>query len=165
MSAFRSKADVDKAHQCPLRTPKRTCHRFTLGLMPAMVFSMRRVAPSPRCVYRHILCHQSAQHAADPCRDTVARSQVLFRARRSTSTGFRSTRISPRASRPSRSQDRPQARGYSHRGDSRHGMSCPAQPCCRLQALAGNHRGIRCRSLRAPILCCRPVPLFTKVAA
>jgi hypothetical protein len=117
--------------------------RFTLGLMTAMAFSIRRVAPSPRCVSRHILCHQSAQHAVDPCRDTVARSQVLFRARRSTSTRFRSTRISPHASRPSRSQDRPQTHGHSHRGGSRHGMSCRKQPYRRLRALAGNHRGMR----------------------
>ena len=73
------------------------CHQST-----AMAFSIRRVASSPRCVYRHILCHQSAQHAVDLCRDTVARSQVLFRARRSTSTRFHSTYISPHASRPSR---------------------------------------------------------------
>ena len=89
---------------------QRSQRGFTLGLMTPMAFSIRRVAPSPRCVYRHvlchqsaqhavrrvapsprcvyphILCHQSAQHAVDPCRDTVARSQVLFRARRSTST-------------------------------------------------------------------------------
>jgi hypothetical protein len=42
---------------------------FTLGLMTAMAFSIRRVAPSPRCVYRHILCHQSAQHAVDLAAD------------------------------------------------------------------------------------------------
>ena len=29
----------------------------------AMAFSIRRVAPSPRCVYRHVLCHQSAAMA------------------------------------------------------------------------------------------------------
>src|SRR5215469_13530519 len=68
----------------------------------AMAFSIRRVAPSPCCVFRHILCHQSAQHAVDLCRDTVGQSQVLFRARRSTSTRFHSTCISPHASRPSR---------------------------------------------------------------
>src|SRR6516165_3031182 len=62
------------------------CHQSA-----AMAFSIRRVAPSPRCVYRHILCHRAAQHAVDPCRDTVARSQVLFRVRRSTSTRFHST--------------------------------------------------------------------------
>jgi hypothetical protein len=112
-------------------------------LMMAMAFSVRRVALSPRCAYRHIPCHRSAQHAVDPCRDTVARSQVLFRARRSTSTRFHSTCISPRGSRPSRSRDRPQAHGHSHRGDSRHGMSCPVQPFCRLRALAGNRRGSR----------------------
>jgi hypothetical protein len=43
----------------------------TLVLMTAMAFSIRRIASSPRCVYRHILCHQSAQHAVDPCRDTT----------------------------------------------------------------------------------------------
>jgi hypothetical protein len=37
---------------------------------------------------------------------------------------------------PSRSRDRPQAHGHSHRGGSRHGMNCPPQPCCRLPSLA-----------------------------
>ena len=116
---------------------------FTFGLMIAMAFSIRRVAPSRSRVYRHILCHQAAQHAVDPCRDTDVRSQALFRARRSTSTRFHFSRISPHVSRPSRSRDRPQAHGHSHRGGSRHGMSCPAPPCCRLRAFAGNHRGMR----------------------
>src|SRR4029077_18008992 len=68
---------------------------FTLGLMIAMAFSIRRVVPSRSCVYRRILCHQAAQHAVDPCRDTDVRSQALFRARRSTSTRLHSTCISP----------------------------------------------------------------------
>src|SRR6516164_1165890 len=42
---------------------QRSQRGFTLDLMTPMVFSIRRVAPSPRCVYRHVLCHQSAQHA------------------------------------------------------------------------------------------------------
>src|SRR6516165_4837862 len=114
------------------------CHQLT-----AMAFSIRRVAPSPRCVYRHILCHRAAQHAVDPYRDTVARSQALFRARRSISIRFHSTCTSRHASRLSRLPDQPQAHGHSRRGGSLHGMSCPAQPCCRLRALAGNRRGIR----------------------
>jgi hypothetical protein len=119
------------------------CHQSA-----AMAFSIRRVAPSPRCVYRHILCHRSAQHAVDPCRDTAARPQVPFRSRRSTSTRFHSTCISPRASRPSRSRDRRQAHGHSHRGGSRHDMSCPARPCCRLRALAGLRRLVRCGAIK-----------------
>ena len=108
---------------------------FVMVLMTAMAFLIRRVAPLPRCVYRHILCHQSAQHAVDPCRDTVARSQVLFRSRRSASTRFHSTCISPHASHPSRSRDRPQAHGHSHRGGSRHGMRCPSQPVAACELL------------------------------
>jgi hypothetical protein len=72
----------------------------------------------------------------DPCRDTGVRPQALFRARRSTSTRFHSTRIAPHVFGPSRSRDRPQAHGHSHRGGSRHGMNCPPQPCCRLPSLA-----------------------------
>src|SRR6516164_2106307 len=34
-----------------------------LALMTAMAFSIRRLAPSPRCLYRHVLCHQSAAMA------------------------------------------------------------------------------------------------------
>ncbi|MGE5165850.1 MAG: hypothetical protein ACM3IH_17735, partial [Sphingobacteriales bacterium] len=38
---------------------------FILGLMMATAFSIQRVAPSLGRVYRHILCHQLAQHAVD----------------------------------------------------------------------------------------------------
>jgi len=112
------------------------CHQST-----AMAFSIRRVAPSPRCVYRHILCHQSAQHAVDPCRDTAARSRVLVRARRSTSTRFHSTCICPHASRPSRSRDRPQAHGHSHRGSALLRALPPNDPDSR--TLARQIRGLQ----------------------
>src|SRR5437764_5341177 len=36
---------------------------FTLSLTTAMAFSIRRVAPSPGCAYRHILFHQSTAMA------------------------------------------------------------------------------------------------------
>ena len=109
----------------------------------ACSFLIPRVARSLHRGDRRILCRRSAQHAAHPYRDTVARAQTLCSAHRSTSTSFHLNSIAAHVSRPLRSRDRPQGRGHSRRGGSHHGMSCQSQPCCRLRGIAGNHRGIR----------------------
>jgi hypothetical protein len=67
--------------------------RGSCSLPPAGCASANRA-------YRHILCHQSAQHAAGLDRGMGARSQVPSREHRSTSTALRLRRIAEYGSRP-----------------------------------------------------------------